>query len=139
MKNTVIIKKNYEFKNLFSKGKFFYGEFINFYIKTSEAKKNRLGIAVSSKKGKAVQRNRLKRLIRENYKEIENRIQLGTQILIIVNKKKELKEITFYNIKEDFYIVACNSFHCIFICQSERIIKQMDITSCNIASLSANT
>ena len=103
MKNTIIIKKNYEFKNLFSKGKFYYGENINFYIKNSEKNENRLGIAVSKKQGKAVQRNRIKRLIRENYKEFEKDIKLGTEILIIINKKKELKEITFYDIQHDFY------------------------------------
>ena len=103
MKNTIIIKKNYEFKNLFSKGKFYYGENVHLYVKTSESLKNKLGIAVSSKQGKAVQRNRIKRLIRENYKEFENKILRGTQILIVINKKKDLKEITYYDIQEDFY------------------------------------
>ena len=103
MKNTVIIKKNYEFKNLFSKGKFYYGENIHFYIKTTGSSTNKLGIAVSSKHGNAVQRNRLKRLIRENYKVFEDKLQLGTQILIVINRKKAIKGITFYDIKEDFY------------------------------------
>ena len=103
MKNTIIIKKNYEFKNLFSKGKFYYGENIHFYIKTSTSSKNKLGIAVSSKQGKAVKRNRIKRLIRENYKEFEKGIKLGTQMLIVVNRKKDIKDINFYDIQEDFY------------------------------------
>ena len=103
MKNTIIIKKNYEFKSLFSKGKFYYGENIHFYIKTTQTSKNKFGIAISGKQGKAVHRNRIKRLIRENYKEIEKEIQQGTQILIVVNRKKDLKAITFYEIQEDFY------------------------------------
>ena len=103
MKNTIIIKKNYEFKNLFSKGKFYYGENIHCYIKTTENATNKLGIAISRKQGKAVQRNRLKRLIRENYKEIENDLKSGIQILVVINRKKILKEITFYDIKKDFY------------------------------------
>ena len=103
MINTVIIKKNYEFKNLFSKGKFYYGENIHFYIKISNSKTNKLGIAISRKQGKAVRRNRIKRLIREIYKEFENKIILGTQILIVVNRKKDLKDITFYDVQEDFY------------------------------------
>lgn len=103
MKNTVIIKKNYEFKNLFSKGRFYYGENIHFYIKKSSSSTNKLGIAISRKQGKAIRRNRIKRLIRENYKEFESNIQSGTQILIVVNRKKDLKDITFYDVQEDFY------------------------------------
>lgn len=103
MKNTVIIKKNYEFKNLFSKGKFYYGENIHFYIKETNSNTNRLGIAISSKQGKSIKRNRIKRLIRENYKEFEPKIKKGTNILIVVNRKKDLKEITFYDVQEDFY------------------------------------
>ena len=103
MKNTVIIKKNYEFKNLFSKGKFYHGENIHFYIKKTTSNTNKLGIAISRKQGKAIKRNRIKRLIRENYKEFEDKIKFGTQILIVVNRKKDLKDITFYDIQEDFY------------------------------------
>lgn len=102
MKNTIIIKKNYEFKNLFSKGKFYYGEFIHMYIKKGNSNTNKLGIAVSKKQGKAVKRNRIKRLIRENYKNFESKIEIGTQILIIINKEKNIEEIKFKDIENNF-------------------------------------
>ena len=35
MKNTIVIKKNYEFKNFFSKGKFYKGKFINMHTHTT--------------------------------------------------------------------------------------------------------
>lgn len=102
MKNTIMIKKNYEFKNLFSKGKFYYGEYIHMYIKKGTGTQNKLGIAVSKKQGKAVQRNRIKRLIRENYKNFEEKFEKGTNILIVINKKQEIKEISYKNIEENF-------------------------------------
>jgi len=103
MKNTIMMKKNYEFKNLFSKGKFYYGQYIHMYIKKTEKNYNKLGIAVSKKQGKAVKRNRIKRLIRENYKNFENKIEKGINILIIINKEKNIEEITFNNIESNFY------------------------------------
>ena len=102
MKNTVMIKKNYEFKNLFSKGKFYYGDFIHMYIKKGNSSYNKFGIAISKKQGKAVKRNRIKRLIRENYKNFESRIENGTQILIIINKEKNIEEINFKDIENNF-------------------------------------
>ena len=102
MKRTIIIKKNYEFKKMFSKGNFFYGEYIHFYIVRNGLNYNKFGIAISKKQGKAVNRNHIKRLIRENYKIIENKIKTGYSFLIVINKKKEIKEISFYDIKKDF-------------------------------------
>lgn len=79
------------------------GEFIHFYIKQTNKNFNKFGIAVSKKDGKAVKRNRIKRLIRENYKNMEERIKLGTNILIVINKEKNIEEISFKNIEENFY------------------------------------
>lgn len=103
MKNTKIIKKKYEFKNLFSKGIFYGGEYINMYILKNKSCRNRLAIAISKKQGKAVERNRFKRLIRENYKNYENNLKNGYDILFIINKNKilESKIIKFINIKND--------------------------------------
>lgn len=102
MKNTIMLKKNYEFKILFSKGKFYYGEYIHMYIKNNNKNYNKFGIAISKKQGKAVARNHIKRLIRENYKNFESRIEKGINILVVINKKKDIREMTFYNIEENF-------------------------------------
>ncbi len=102
MKNTIMIKKNYEFKNLFSKGKFYYGEYIHFYIQKTTKDFNKLGIAISKKQGKAVKRNRIKRLIRENYKNFEKIIKKGYNFLVVINKEKNIEDITFKDIENNF-------------------------------------
>lgn len=102
MKKTIMIKKNYEFKHLFSKGKFYYGEYIHMYIKETNKDTNKLGIAVSKKQGKAVKRNHIKRLIRENYKNLEMKMKTGINVLIVINKDKDIKDITYKQIEENF-------------------------------------
>ena len=90
-------------KIFFLKENFTIGDFIHFYIKQTDKNYNKLGIAVSKKEGKAVVRNRIKRLIRENYKNFEERIKIGTNILIVINKEKEAKDISFEEIERNFY------------------------------------
>ena len=57
MLNTDTLKKNYEFKNVLTKGKYYNGNYIDIYIKKNNKKINYIGIAVSVKVGKAVKRN----------------------------------------------------------------------------------
>jgi ribonuclease P protein component len=100
-----MIKKNYEFKRFFSKGNVYRGKFIYMYIHKSNRNINKLGIAVSKKVGKAVQRNHIKRLIRENYKIYEEKINNYFNIVIIVKNNLNIKEVTYYDINSDFYYI----------------------------------
>ena len=72
------------------------------FINKSNLSVNKLGIAVSKKNGKANLRNKIKRLIRENYKNYETKIKNGTNLLITVNKDVDIKKVSFYDIKNDF-------------------------------------
>ena len=54
MLNTDTLKKNYEFKNVLTKGKYYNGNYIDIYIKKNNKNFNYIGIAVSVKVGKAV-------------------------------------------------------------------------------------
>lgn len=101
MKKTKMLKKNYEFKNVLSKGKYYSGKNIEAFIKDNNKNYNFLGLAISVKTGKAVRRNNIKRLIRENYKILEPQIRYGKSIVFLWKKKADIENATFENIKSD--------------------------------------
>jgi len=101
MKKTKMLKKNYEFSNVFSKGTYYSGEAIEAFILNNGENSNYLGLAISSKAGHAFQRNRIKRLLRENYTYFEENISLGKSIVFLVKKKVNIADIDFYQVKKD--------------------------------------
>lgn len=101
MKKTTMLKKNYEFKYVLDRGKRYNGRYIDIYMKRNNLKENKLGIAVSSKIANSVKRNKIKRLIRENYRLIEDKIETGNSFVILWKKKRNVEDANFYNIKED--------------------------------------
>lgn len=101
MRKIETLKKNYEFKNVLSKGKFYIGKQITIYIMKNKEKKNIIGIAVSTKACNAVKRNKIKRLIRENYQLIKGKIKKGYRIVFLWNRKDRIENADFYCIQED--------------------------------------
>ena len=101
MKKTVMLKKNYEFRKVLSKGKYYSGQYIEALILQNVKGKNSLGIAVNTKIGSAVERNHIKRLFRESYYIFEENIANGQEIVFLWKKNKGLENATFQNIKED--------------------------------------
>ena len=103
MRKIKTLKKNYEFQNVLSKGKFYIGKQITIYVTKNKLKSNVIGIAISTKTCDAVRRNRIKRLIRENYKLIKNDLYTGYNIVFLWNKKDKVENADFHIIKEDMY------------------------------------
>ena len=104
MKKTKMLKKNYEFRNVLKNGKYFSGEVIEaFILKNKQEGNNSLGLAISTKLGKAFQRNKIKRLLRENYRMLEDKVSTGYSIVFLLKKNKGIdnKNINFYTIKKD--------------------------------------
>ena len=101
MKKTKMLKKNYEFSIVFSKGKYYSGRVIEAFILNNRQKSNYLGLAISSKAGHAYQRNRIKRLWRENYKILEDNVSSGLSIVFLLKKKANIDEVNFNLVKSD--------------------------------------
>ena len=101
MRKIKTLKKNYEFKNVLSKGKFYIGKQVSVYVLKNNKKINVIGTAVSTKKCGAVLRNRIKRLIRENYRLLKDDLKQGYDIVFLWTKKGEAKEANYYIIKKD--------------------------------------
>ncbi len=101
MKRTTMLKKNYEFRYVLTRGKRYTGNYIEVYIKRNNLDENKLGIAISSKIANSVNRNKIKRLIRENYRLIEENIVTGYSFVILWKKNKNIEEANFFNIKSD--------------------------------------
>ena len=101
MRKIKTLKKNYEFKNVLSRGNFYIGKQISLYVLKNNKKTNVIGIAVSTKQCGAVQRNRIKRLIRENYRLIKCQLKQGNDIVFLWNKKNEAKKADYHIIKKD--------------------------------------
>ena len=96
-----MLKKNYEFSNVFSKGTYYSGYAIESFILNNRQSSNYLGLAISVKSGHAYQRNRLKRLIRENYKNFEPELTNGVSIVFLLKKSVQIEDVDFKQVRDD--------------------------------------
>ena len=95
------LKKNYEFKKVLTKGKFYQGNILSMYIIKNTIQENVIGIGVSKKLGKAVKRNRAKRLIRESYRLLKDDLKKGYSLVFIWNKNVDIESKNYFSVSQD--------------------------------------
>lgn len=83
MNNTTSLKRNNDFRRIYSRGKSFAGGYTVVYMSKNRLDSNRVGLTVSKSIGKAVTRNRLKRLMRESLRQLEDKLPKGYDIIIV--------------------------------------------------------
>lgn len=105
MRKLDTLKKNYEFRKVLTKGKYYRGNVIDIYVRQNKKDKNYIGIAVSVKAAKATKRNRIKRLIRENYRLLKPNIEKGYDIVFLWKKNSSIEDADFYKIRKDIIVI----------------------------------
>lgn len=106
MRKIKTLKLNYEFKNVFEKGRYSLGSQVITHYYKNNLGYNRLGIAISTKLCHATKRNRIKRVIRSAYQKINNEYNgninnIGYDIVFIWNKKSNIDDLSYNIIYKD--------------------------------------
>ena len=97
----ITIKKNFEFKRVLSRGKSVNGSNIAIYFFPNRLNQVRYGFAIGKKAGKAVCRNRIKRIIREATRLIPVEFDVGMDIIIVWKNRISADKVDFHQIKKE--------------------------------------
>jgi ribonuclease P protein component len=89
MGKIIKIKKNREFQKIYHKGRYAVSKALVIYMQPNLLNVNRIGITASKKYGKSVKRNRIRRLIRESYHVLQDKIRQGYDFIIVARKADE--------------------------------------------------
>lgn len=96
MKFTESLKKNYQFRYVYNRGRSIANRLLVMYSVKNGTQGNRFGISVSKKVGNSVVRSHITRLLRESYRLSEENILSGYDIVVIARgsaKEASYKEI----------------------------------------------
>jgi len=75
------LRKNYQFKKVYKEGRYYAEKYLVMYIIKNYTSDNIVGFSVSKKVGKSVIRSRVKRLMKENYRHVNEQIKNGYDIV----------------------------------------------------------
>ena len=101
------LRKRWQFSSTQRKGTRYHTSSLIAYYTPNSNRPIRLGITVSRKVGKAHQRNRIKRLIREAFRTSELRHQSGFNLVVIA--KKETPPHRLSSLRDELREIACKA------------------------------
>ncbi len=81
------LKKNSDFRRLYARGKSAANAYLAVYCRRNGRPCNRLGYTVSTKLGHAVQRNRIRRRLREIVRLNSPRLKSGWDLVIVARRR----------------------------------------------------
>jgi ribonuclease P protein component len=87
------IKRTFEYKRAYEKGKRYYSSYIILYVLNNNLQYSRVGISVGKKVGGSVKRNRIKRLLREILRHIWQNVIKERDIVVVAKKEAEGKDL----------------------------------------------
>ncbi len=87
MKYTKSIKDDRVFRFLYRKGAHYASPCVVIYFRRNRLSYNQLGLTTTKKIGKAVQRNRARRVMREAYRLLEPKLIPGYDIILVARSK----------------------------------------------------
>ncbi|MGW8194400.1 MAG: ribonuclease P protein component [Desulforhopalus sp.] len=86
LSKTSLLRKNWEFNEVYDRGKRLHGKGFVLICRPNSMHKSRLGISVHRKIRGAVKRNRIKRIIRESFRLGQKHYPHGQDIVFAVRK-----------------------------------------------------
>ena len=101
----ITIKKNFEFRRVLSRGKSVNGNNVAIYFFPNKLNQVRYGFAIGKKAGKAVSRNRIRRVIKEATRLISIESDFGIDIVIVWKNRISADKVDFYDIKREIEIL----------------------------------
>ncbi|MDO4983180.1 MAG: ribonuclease P protein component [Eubacteriales bacterium] len=87
MNKITTLKKNSDFRRLYSKGKSYANPYLVLYCRRSPSPVGRVGYTVSVKLGHAVVRNRVRRRLREIYRLNRPALKNGWDIIVVARSR----------------------------------------------------
>ena len=97
MEFTESLKKNYQFRFVYNRGKSIANRLLVMYVVRNGTDGTRFGISVSKKVGNSVVRSRITRLLRESYRLSESKFLAGYDIVVIA--RASAKEATYREVE----------------------------------------
>ena len=83
----VTIKENKDFRRIYAKGTSYASGILVTYVIRNRTRDVRIGITTSKKIGKAVLRNRSRRIIREAFRELADDVRTGYDLVFVARAK----------------------------------------------------